>query len=340
MEKIINAIKAIMFILIFVIILNKVNRITQPKWDNQWINSTTVSDFYKLKENSIDVLIFGQSQTIRAISPLELYGEKGIGSYGISTEQQPSFATYYWLKEADKYHDINLVVLEVLGFFTKSDEAFYRKSLDNMKFSSLKVEAALSRTDYADIDSTSYIFPLYDYHLRWKELNEVDFSEKYKFPGYRGFYITSDVGEFNYNGLIFNNSEEKAVLTEENLFYLNKIIEYCKENNIELLLIKTPNTIWNEIEYNAISNIAKDNKLTYIDYNLPEQLEKTSFSFKTDMTDLVHLNTYGARKISKDLAFYIKENYVVKNYVGKDKSLAVEYEEYVKVLNDTLNNLR
>ena len=338
MKKVINAIKAIMFLLIFLIILNRVNRIMQPKWDDQWINSTTINDFYKLKGNSIDVLILGQSQTIRAISPLDLYGENGIGAYSISTETQPTFATYYWLKEADKYHDINLVVLEIIGFFRKSDEAFYRKAIDNMKFSPLKVEAALSRDYYTDIDTTSYIFPLYNYHLRWKELKEVDFSEKYKTLGYRGFYIASDFKETDYNGLTVTNSEEKAVLTEENLFYLNKIIEYCKENNIELLLIKTPNILWNEIQYNAANNIAKDNKLAYIDYNLPEQLEKTSFSFRTDMADDVHQNIYGAKKLSKDLAFYIKENYVVKNYVGKDKSLATEYEEYVKVLNDVLDN--
>ena len=63
-------------------------------------------------EDSVDVLILGDSLSIANISPMELWKEQGITSYVCGQSGQRATESYYLLKQALKTQTPRLVILE------------------------------------------------------------------------------------------------------------------------------------------------------------------------------------------------------------------------------------
>ena len=158
--------------------------VTRPKFynDDYWPQDVTYQSFYKMEKDTVDVLFLGSSHTISAFSPQELYDTAGIRSFNLGSEEQSLLISYYWLKEALRLHHPKAVVLDTILCFSRfetpynSSEPSIRKSLDPMKWSSVKLEAvsAIHRLD-AEQTLASYVFPVIRYHSRWRDLVPNDF---------------------------------------------------------------------------------------------------------------------------------------------------------------------
>ena len=88
---------------------------------------------------------------------------------------------------------------------------------------------------------------------------------------------------------------------------MNNIINLCKKNHIELILVSTPSiSNWTYARHNGIQKLADQNGLTYIDMNLmQDQLE---IDWETDTRDKGdHLNYSGAVKVTDWLGTYFKQ---------------------------------
>lgn len=93
----------------------------------------------------------------------------------------------------------------------------------------------------------------------------------------------------------------------ENLEFLNRIVQLCKQHNIELVLFDPPKTecyisscsITNiELAKHAIDSFAKANSVTYLDFY-------TDTTFNDDMfVDYDHLNVVGVKILSDKLSAY------------------------------------
>jgi hypothetical protein len=98
--------------------------------------------------------------------------------------------------------------------------------------------------------------------------------------------------------------QESSPVSEENLRYLDRIIELCKINNINLFFIRTP-----QHEYcSELANEPTFQKVYKERYNeiLFFDLQKLPLTIN-DYADVEHLNKYGAKKVSLFLNEILQE---------------------------------
>ena len=111
--------------------------------------------------------------------------------------------------------------------------------------------------------------------------------------------------------------------------YLDEIVKICKDNDIKLVLIKAPSIYpyWYE-EYNEnVEEYAKENEIDY--YNLVEKAEEIGLDYQTDTYDGgLHLNFYGAKKLSRYFSKILKKNYDL-----TDENYDEKYKNYIEATN-------
>ncbi len=302
------------FLVVIVMVLSFVNVVLVPKvFSEPWHTAATFNGFYKMEKNTIDVLFMGSSHTMTSISPQYIYNEYELKTYNLGSEQQNLIVTYYWLKEALKYQNPKVVVLDTLYCFEidkteplNASESVTRKSIDAMKWSKNKFDAIQTICEYDENQTTfSYYFPNIRFHERWDQLNEYDFNhereEKYHLlKGYT--MLTSNNYPFEYApfwGGDVTKSEEMHPLMEE---YLLKIIQLCKENNIELVLMKTPASQANVGKYITTKALAEEYDIAYYDFNEIGMYKDLNYDVVSDNNDNGHANHWGAEKISDKMA--------------------------------------
>ncbi len=261
-----------------------------------------------------------------------MYEKYGICAYNLGTEQQPLLGSCYWLEEAYRLHPDTLttVVLEVQELTSVSYDAFYRKALDPMRFSSVKYRAVKEYTarDEAETkDVISCLFPILSYHERWKELTEEDFLKAFSEPEsyLRGYdYVTTReievVREYD-DVLPFTGELDPEVgeteLVEESLYYFAKMTEFCEEHGLQLVLVKTPTDTWTSADHNAVQMLADSYGLDYYDFCFSPYADDIEFSIALDIIDN-HMNYYGARKLTAYMGNCLVEYYGNQDVRGKD----------------------
>lgn len=299
------------------------------RYDSDNNTKNKVLQFYKLSDKTIDTLLLGSSHVYYGINPGLLYEETSLSSYIRGGECQPIETSYYLLKEAYKNQDIKLVILDVFGISESCEvcktDSIYRINLENMKTSSIKIEA------YNDIfknESLLYnIFDLSLYHGRWKDIETI--SETVSLTDF-GYTFGSNYG-YIVNEL--NDIESDNVDIDLNkLKYLNKIYEICKENNTELLLIKTPYYLSEDDYgiYKSLNDWCIDKNINFINFN--DILNEIDYVFDID-GDIWHSNVKGSYKLTKYLSNYINENYSFSksesNYKDKYHDMVIKHKQMV-----------
>ncbi len=309
--------RIIVFVLLLILIFSMVDYLIQPIW-KEWNNYDTIQGFYSEPQNTIETIFLGASIVVNGITPMELYEDYGLSTYNLGTEQQPMLASYYWLEEAYRLNTETLktVVLDVSMLRRTPDIAFYQKAIDNIQYLPIKYNAVKEYPN--DFNETlSYFIPLFEYHNRWLSLNKSDFQKfNYEINDYvRGYNF--DAGRYlnhdTYDKLIIpsyivDDSAEKTELVTKSLYYLKKMIDFCSNQNIKLVLIKTPVIgSWSSENHNAVKEIANSYKLDFLDFNFSPLIDEMGYNHVVDSTDGGHMNYYGASKLTKWIGNYLVE---------------------------------
>ena len=181
-----------------------------------------------------------------------------------------------------------------------------------MKFSLNKIKAINTSVENIS-DRMSYYFNIIKYHTRYKNLTENDM--KTVFYGYsvdnKG-YIALPKADYIFNYQIFEN-EETEKIHSKNEEYLRKIIKLSKENNIELILVKTPAS-YSEDQYkklNYINKIAEENDVIFLNY--VKNMQSINLDYNNDFYDPGHLNKTGSEKFTKQ--FILDANLTTNNTI-------------------------
>ncbi len=321
--------RIVVFLLLSGILIEVMNQVFTPKWetDGRWEPATQIIDgFYAEKKDTIDVLYLGSSNSFYDINPLIVYEEQGITGYVLGSGEQRLFTSYYYLQEALRKQKPKVVVLDALGLFYQGsgEEEQSRKAYDYMKFSGNKIQS-LKMAAGEEGDIFSYVFPFSRYHARWTSLNERDFlypvSDKhYPLKGYAySETVAEELPDFNMESII----HEGMSISRENEFYFNEIHKLCRENNITLVLIKTPNIEWGMIEHSQTEKLSQENNLDFYDYNT--FMGQIGISEKDCFLDGAHLNYKGAEKLSAHLGEIVAE--YVPAEQEKDEDVKKQWEE-------------
>ena len=185
------------------------------------------------------------------------------------------------------------------------------------------------------------LMPMYNYHSRWSSVNLGDFMISEYSPYYGKGYVTSTVKGYasatlesvneianemaadqTYAEWKLINQREfleyrhtdlySAEPEEEQLKWLYRIAALCKENDVELRLIKVPvistykeyESSWTKIRSDSVRAIANELGIKFCDmiYDVDVGLEPTDF-----IDSGKHLNYYGSKKTTACLGNYIEQ---------------------------------
>ncbi len=270
-------------------------------------------NYYGLGKNTVDVLFIGSSHAHCSVNNAQLWNEKGISSFTLSSANQSIDTTWYFLKEAFKTQHPKMVFAETFNF-NRSDETeeltdeeltnVYRADLLT-KFSTDTFGRVLSQQkDYGFDDNLRnellLRFPII--HTRYEELTAEDFSNETSYKkGYQGSFETGQMRDPEAN-------DEIIMPDEKCTGYIDKITKLCKEEGAELILFCAPGGA-NTEEYsrqNGIKAYAESCGIKFINMNSPEFMDRidTSTDFRFDE----HLNNSGAAKVTAYIEELIDEN--------------------------------
>ena len=208
-------------------------RMVMPKY---YYPNTTVAEaagriyrgFFDEEKDSIEAIFAGTSHMTYSVSPVELYEEYGFTSYNLASARQPLAVARYALQTALKTQNPKVFVLDVSSLFTDFyDGAGFKYVTEQVPLSAEKLQLLQEMSTLSDDedDMVSGLFPIIDYHARWKELDENDFTymrdNKHFFV--KGYYLNSrcipsyiDVTYMNYETQEMLQDNEKITYTWKN----------------------------------------------------------------------------------------------------------------------------
>ena len=304
---------AVVFFFLFIgFVLGITGKIVRAKFTG---DSTTIVDgFYVEKKNDIDVIVIGSSNSFCTVNPLVLYEEYGIAAYDFGSSSQPMNISELYLKEALKRQSPKVVALEInmmVGDSINSiNEAGLRWGYTDIPLSVDKLQCIYQSVGEVNAEYFSYVFPVFRYHNRWKELSKMDYTYFYqdKTNYTKGYLETQSVTEQAVRLNDYDN-EGEAWIGDANIVCLDEMVQLCRKNNVELLLFKSPKENWHGYETQAIKKLAKERGLRFVDYNELYHNGELELDTTADFRDGDHLNDFGAKKVTDHLGAYLKANY-------------------------------
>lgn len=308
-----NLLRCALFLLIFALAFSFIQMTLLPKWGEDGVLSHEMvneKSFYSEPRNSMDTMVFGSCAASSGASPLTMYDQYGFTSYVRSSTDQPPYFSYYLMKDSLRFQQPKVFVLEMGQFFRSGEpfenEELAHRAIDYMRLSRVKLEA-VSPLDKGE--QLSYLLPFFRYHERWHDLSVTDFS----------YYDTSThsymKGQLNETSELSAKLEEKetasdAKLPEENLRVFEQIVSLCRDEGIELCLLKTPTLDWDQGRHKAVQALADKYGLAFLDYSLAELQERSGIELKDDLAgEGFTLSLSGAQKLSRHLGAYLRDTY-------------------------------
>ena len=342
-KKIYKSITAIIvFVFLFVAMFSFVSEILCRKTvGGAWNYTEKIAGFYNSQNNEYDVMFFGSSNTYCSFNPLIFYEESGVKSYILATQNQPVWASYTYMKESLKTQNPKLLVMDILAFTYKdeySDDGVTHSYMDDLPMSANKLE--LARVSAPDLGKRfELLCNFVKYHSRWNELTKTDFTfKRSKARDYLKGYVLLE-STFDKAILPDADTEGTSPIEEKQKQYFYKIINLAKENNIPLLLVKTPSNVLEKDQklYNTVKKMAKEEGVPFVDFN--RRYDKIGLDIKDDFFDKSHLNYKGAEKFTRYFAEVIAKEYP--NVKSKDTNNTTsmwendirEYRKYIKSIN-------
>lgn len=316
---------------VFLCALYITQRLLLPKYMGPVVEGNFTEEYYRDTTHH-ELLVVGNCESYENISPMKLWEEYGITSYIRGNSNQLIPQSYYLLREALRYEKPKVVLLNIQAMTVEeqSSEEYNRMVFDGMKWSADKVRGILeSRTDEESF--TEYLFPVLRYHSRLSELSGEDFRYMFRekpLKSYQGYYLRADVRP--YTEFPAQRRQSDYSFPEKNVRYLERIADLCEENGISLVLMKAPSLYpeWVEAYEDQITAFAGERGICYLNTLLYG--EKIGIDMDTDTYDEgLHLNVYGAEKMSVWLGKILKERYELGDY-REDQRLALYYNQRLK----------
>ncbi len=243
------------------------------------------SNVQKEAENTLDILVLGDSESFTTVSPIDLWKNYGYPCFICGQSGQKIQESYYILKTALKKQNPKVVLLET--------NVLYRKEEGTAALQS-------SLSEFA-----SYSFPVLRFHDMWKQLLTGTTCHESNF---KGFMIRTNVEAYE-GGSYMQETEEEEPVEGAPLHWFKKIVRLCREKGIQLILYSSPSPVnYNYKKHNGLQKLADQYSLEYLDLNL--KLEEIGIDWAVDTLDKGdHLNISGAEKVTKYLGDYLSGKY-------------------------------
>ncbi|MDE7017216.1 MAG: hypothetical protein K2P65_06510 [Lachnospiraceae bacterium] len=282
------------------------------------------------EEAALDMVYVSGSEGFVYWEPPRAWAEYGFKSYNYATNSIPAEAILGNIREIRKTQEPQLFVVGLRSFQYWSEgvaEAEIRYITDSMDYSwnrwRMVHEYLANRTVTEENHVLSLYFDIAKYHTNTEVLKA---PERWK--------LSDNRGTAQYNGWLlypFHEilgepegfmTEERAELAKGSRDTLVALLEYCQEEDLDVLFVISP--YWITKEHQMLYNTMKDLITSYgFDYlNANEHYEEIGIDFATDFCDKDHVDVYGAEKYTRFLGRYIQEKYALvdkRNETGNDE---------------------
>ena len=267
-------------------------------------------------DNTIDMVVVGNSEAYTSIIPMELWNNYGYTSYVCASPEQPLPLSVRLVGEAVKKQKPKIVMLEA---------------------SNINIRYDLS--DGTD-QILNYGLKVFQYHDRWKELKKEDFTTRpeYTTENYMKGYEFSD----EIRGLKKQPTREKTMesvaIPRSNQIYLKAIKKICDHVGAKFILISIPSIeCWSHDTHDELQRFCDKNGIEFLDLNMNK--EEICIDWTKDTSDNGgHLNYRGALKTTTAIGKYLNENNLLDNHKDDDKysHWNEQYEKYKRRVKNKL----
>ena len=305
--------------LVVLVSLYLLQKLLVPKYVTDVVEGAFIAEYYQ-EEKDHDVIFIGDCEVYENFTPALLWEEYGINSYIRGSAQQLVWQSYYLLEDTLRYEKPDAVIFNVLAmmYTEPQKEAYNRMTLEGMRWSPSKVKAVQASMTESE-NFLDYVFPLLRYHARWSQLEPEDFTHMFQREkvSHNGYYMRVDVKPAE-------NVPEGRILADysfgQNAYdYLDRITNLCREEGIQLILVKAPSLYpyWYEEWEEQMEEYAAVNGLLYV--NFLDLLEETGVDFTTDTYDGgLHMNLAGAEKITRYLGRVLRDQAGLEDRRGEE----------------------
>ena len=309
-----------------------------PKYMSEIPEGAMIPEYYTNVGDN-DVIFISDCEVYENFSPVTLWEDYGITSYIRGSAQQLIWQSYYLMKETFQYETPKVMVFNVLSMkydtpastgASSQREAYNRMTLDGMRWSSCKwdsIYASMTNEEKEKDSIWTYLFPILRYHDRWSEISSEDF---------RYLFSRDQVTDNGYLMQVKVNpvQDDYPVIPlvdyqfgENAYYYLDQIVSLCKEHGTQLILVKAPtlSPIWYDEWDEQIITYAQEHDLPY--YNFLDKIDEIGIDWNTDTYDQgLHLNVYGAEKLSRYFGRILSEEFGVADH-RTDAALSAKWAQ-------------
>lgn len=305
-----NALKTVGFLAVFLTIFTFYDRVMKFK---NYDGIYGIQSFYKEKKNTVDVLCLGSSKVFTGLNTDILWEEYGIAAFDLAGSIQPMWNTYYFLKEALKTQNPDLVVLESYRCEEDVDwldDYRIRVNTMGMKWSPNKLLSMM--TSEQSKFWLNFMFEFVQYHGRYDRLSSDDFLP----------YLGNEKAYRNWKGFMNSNNftpaEQPAVerdsvcgkMSSKTEFYYRRILELCRKRGIPVIVMNIPLVKYDTNSmhvFNEAGRVAGEYGFESHDFNSKEHCDMMGIDFATDFSDTVHMNLAGSVKFTRYVAPMIQK---------------------------------
>ncbi|MCD8015838.1 MAG: hypothetical protein LUG99_22310 [Lachnospiraceae bacterium] len=295
------------------------------------------NDIHAVSTTQYDDIIVGTSHGKMNIDPDSMEEITGRSGHNACVGGEYGIDAYYIVKLAIEKQNPSRIIYEISpGYFVTEKEEGNNYVLFYHEFPLSLAKAEYFFESIAKTNFRTVFFPWYEYSLSY-ELPIVSETFIRKITGdYSIDSLKSSSQEYHDSGFIERYAVDTSALqlTEpvlfdeeeivgENIEYLKKTIELCRENDIEFVAVSTPvpaatlGTWWDNYEASGeyFKTLFAEEGVTYLDFNTDYYFE---FSHEIeDYTDYDgHMNGDAAREFSKVLAQLLSSAELTETPVG------------------------
>ena len=286
---------------------------------NAW-NRQRFQEFYTIERDTLDMIFIGSSHSYCTFDPLLIDAQLGVNSYQLGMPQQTADGTYYTLREILNYQSPSVVVMEVYWMLLNKEFDLKQAEMLFQVIDNDELKAEYIARGFPINERVKYYLPFIRFQqdfFMYKNKELLDyFEEEHGFVNWDERWGDPQEGVENYSDKGFMYCDytiPKSQLGSANQFngfdgknwvfdknqrkYLDKIVQLCKQEGIELIFVTAPvaNVSMEIIKnYNTvhevISNYAEENGIPYLDFNRMVDELFTNEHFRDD----AHLNYSGA----------------------------------------------
>lgn len=282
-----HTLRCVVFLAVLALLLTGVSQLVRPKNNTRsdGIHDPAANGILGEPDNTIDLLILGDSESYSAFIPMQLWQQYGYTAYCCGTSRQTLYYSEAFLHKAFQKQSPKLVILE-------TDVIYIDFSYGSML-----------------LQEAGDLFPVFSYHDRWKSLKAndwrmtVNYTHTENAKGYQLRCSAAPADASNYMA----PSDDYAPIPKRNRAYVERIKAFCDENGAQLLLVSAPSTLnWNMARHNSTQAFADALGIGFLDLNTVR--DQVAIDWNTDTRDKGdHLNYFGAQKATTVLGAYLAD---------------------------------